>query len=266
MRTAQKSIRAILLSWYTHGALKEGAALSFYTVLALPPLFIAMATLASFMFDPNMIERNLLHSSAFLLGQTATSLIEITIHSISATTHFTFKNGWNLFILFILASGIFWQLQDSLNTILGHTSKKQNFIDFLLNQISLIFLVGVLCILFLATTFMDSIFSYFPQFPFNYLSKLSYLMSLGTFFGAMAFLFKFLPAQKLTWRAALFGSFITTLLFQIGKYFLVIYISSLTISSTYGAASSVIAILLWVYYSSQTIFLGAESIRAIQKN
>lgn len=261
-------LKRLLFSWYTHGSLKEGAALSFYTIIALPPLFLACTTLAHFVFDPVTLQKNLLDATTFLFGERVESVINFALQKTLFTPTLNLHTIFNLLFLFLLGSGVFWQLQDSLNTILGVPIKKQNFFKFLFNQIGLMSMVGLLCVFFIASTLLQSIFASIAAYqinnihiPYELFSFLSFGFSLFTFFIGITLTFKFLPQTHTPWKQAFLGSLCTTLLFEIGKYLLQIYFNFIQIDSLYGAASSLIALLLWVYYSSQTIFLGAECMK-----
>ena len=272
MRALKKFIVSIFSSWYKNGALKEGAALSFYTVLSLPALVIGITSLATLFFEKQKVQDTILLYSSFSFGQSGQEVIRSIIQEIPKNSLFTLTTAISIFFLFLTASGIFSSLQDALAVILQEPAAPLRIKNFLKNRIFLFLIVLSLGFILVVTTFLQSLFSFgathlteFFLFSFDTLKLLTACTNFLLFILITAFLFRSLPQKKQTWQAVWFGSLICGILFTLGKYFLSLYIAQANFGSAYGAAGSLMALLVWIYYSSQTLFLGAECMAEFSK-
>ena len=164
------------------------------------------------------------------------------------------------------ASGVFGQLQDALNTIWGVKAKPGGGIwGFLRTRFLSFAMVGGICFLLLVSMTIESLLKGFSHYVQSMLPggiviavAVYLLFDLAVVVSMLALIFKILPDAKVRWRDVWIGAFITALLFALGKWALGLYLGSGTAASAYGAASSLITLLLWVYYSSQILLFGAE--------
>lgn len=265
MKAFKKFIVKIFSSWYNNGALKEGAALSFYTVLSLPALVIGIASLATLFLERSVVQEKIVFASSLIFGSTGQEVIRGLVNQLPETGTLTLTTLLSILFLCIIASGIFSSLQDALNAILQTGTAPTNIKIFLKNRLFLFLMVLALGFIFITTTLLHTIFSFAAthstellRFSFDRLTLLSSITNFILFVLINAFLFRYLPERKSPWAAVWFGSVVTTILFTLGKFILGTYIYAANIGSAYGAAGSLMALLVWIYYSSQTIFLGAE--------
>jgi len=164
------------------------------------------------------------------------------------------------------ASGVFGQLQDALNTIWGVKAKPSGGIwGFLRSRFLSFTMIGGVCFLLLVSLTLESVLKAFSHYVQSVLpggiviAMTVYLIfDFGVIVLLFAMIFKFLPDAKIQWRDVWIGAFITAILFGIGKWALGFYLGSGAAGSAYGAASSLITLLLWVFYSSQILLFGAE--------
>jgi membrane protein len=262
----------ILSAWYTDGSLKEGAALSFYTLLALPALVVGLSSLALLFFDRSFVQEKILFYSSLSFGSNGQEIIASMANQIPHSGTLTLTTFLSMVILFILASSIFSSLQDSLNVIFHTPITETKIKKFLQNRTQLFFLVLCLGGILIVNTFLQGFFSFgathveqHVTLPFGLLHIITWLTNIILFFTLTAFLLRYLPEKKPHWKNVWFGSFVTTVLFTLGKYILGAYIDFANFGSAYGAAGSLMALLVWIYYSSQTFFLGAECVARREK-
>lgn len=247
--------------------LKLAAALAFSTLVALPGLLIIVIWITSTLYSPSGMEANMILQMNSLLGEDATAQIrEILINS-----KFDYTSLWpkilGVVILLISATGVFGEIQDSINTIWGlQTKPRAGILKLFINRFlsfSIILSLGFVLVVSLIanaliTTLSDSVQVHFPWIPmqlYYILNQLVIGIVLILLFGTI---FKLLPDAKLEWKDVFFSATITTALFMAGKYLIEYILSHNSTISMYGSAGAVIVILLWVYYSSIILYLGAE--------
>jgi membrane protein len=254
--------------WIADKAPQLGAALAYYTVFSLAPLIVVLLALVGFVFrnDPAGAWQKVTEQMSYFLGKSAIEVIQ----NIAAQASHPHKGLAAAIIGIALAlfgaSGVFGQLQGALNTIWDVKPKPGAGIAGYLRTRFLSFaLVAGICFLLLVSLTIEAVlksFSRYLQSVFSegvVLATIIYLifdLAVMTFF--FAFIFKFLPDAKVRWRDVWFGAFMTAVFFAIGKWALGLYLGSGSAASAYGAASSLVTLLLWVYYSSQILLFGAE--------
>ncbi len=250
--------------------LKLSASLAYYTVFALAPLLMLVISLISTFLGKDAIQNNIYPQIKSYVGSSAALQIQEMIKSVSLSG----KTGVAIFTsvatLLIGATSIFLEIQDSINIIWRVKAKpKKGWVKMLTNRLisfSMIITLGFLLLVSLIISALISALStrithYFPEFTI----QLFNLINIGVTFIVIAVLFgiifKFLPDVKIAWRDVRTGAFFTSLLFMLGKYLIGIYIQTTGTGSTYGAAGSLIVILVWIYYTSAILYFGAEFTR-----
>lgn len=250
--------------------LKLSASLAYYTVFALAPLLMLVISLISTFLGKDAIQNNIYPQIKSYVGSSAALQIQEMIKNVSLSG----KTGVAIFTsvatLLIGATSIFLEIQDSINIIWRVKAKpKKGWVKMLTNRlisfsmiISLGFLLLVsLIINALVLALSNRITQYFPEVTIQIFN----LINIGITFIVIAVLFgiifKFLPDVKIAWRDVRTGAFFTSLLFMLGKYLIGIYIQTTGTGSTYGAAGSLIVILVWIYYTSAILYFGAEFTR-----
>ncbi|SEL95908.1 membrane protein [Aquimarina amphilecti] len=266
-----KSFLKILITtyknWNANEPFQMSAAVSYYALFSFPALLIIIIQSTGIFYKKNEIKGKIIREISEVLGKDTAETIEVML-----------KNGIDqeqpalviligIITLLYGATGMFIALQKSLNTIWGVRPKPKNEILKMIKDrifsLGLILMIGfllltslVLTALITATT--DWISLHFPDFMIYVIQTFNFILSLVLITVLFAMIFKILPDVKMKWKDVWLGAFITTILFSIGKSALGIYFGTVNPGSTFGAAGSVILILLWVSYSSLILFFGAE--------
>lgn len=247
--------------------LKFSASLAYYTVFALAPLLMLVISLISVFLGDDAIQNNIYPQIKSYVGSSAAVQIQEMIKSVSLSGKTGVAIVISVVTLIIGATGIFLEIQDSINYIWRVKAKpKKGWVKMLTNRLisfSMIVSLGFLLLVSLiinglVLALSNRLTHYFPEVTI----KLFNLINLGITFLVIAVLFgiifKFLPDVKIAWRDVRTGAFFTSLLFMLGKYLIGIYIQTTGTGSTYGAAGSLIVILVWIYYTSAILYFGAE--------
>jgi len=254
--------------WLEDQAPQLGAALAYYTVFSLAPLVLLLLAIVGFIFrnDPAGAWRKMTEEMSYFLDKSALDVVA----NIAQTASHPNK-GMSATIIGILlalfgASGVFGQLQNALNTIWGVKAKPgAGIAGFIRSRFLSFAMVAGVCFLLLVSLVFESLlkgFSHYIQaiFPGGIAIALVvyFIFDLALVVLLFALIFKFLPDVKIQWRDVWIGALMTAIFFAIGKWALGLYLGSGAAASAYGAASSLITLLLWIYYSSQILLFGAE--------
>ena len=248
-------------------AIKLSASLSYYTIFSLPPLLIIIISLSGIFFGTEAVKGELFGQINGLVGNDAALQIQETIKNVKLSSSNKLAATMGIIILIIGASGVFAEIQDSINYIWGIKAKpKRGFVKFLKNRLmsfSMIGSVGFLMLVgLIVNSMMDVLNNRLESYFTNETFYLFYILNIIVVFVIITILFtvifKTLPDGKVVLRDCLIGASFTAFLFMIGKFAIGAYLGSSAVASVYGAAGSVILILVWVYYSAIILYFGAE--------
>lgn len=266
-------LKETLRSWNEHRALRLGAALAFYTVFSIAPLFLIVLAIAGMWFGEEAARRQLFDQIHGLLGQQGGEAVQAVVTSANKPKTGTWATIVAVLTLLIGATGVFVQLQDALNTIWqvrrqpGHGLRA--FIKGRLLSFAMVLAIGFLLLVSLVVSASLAALGKFMSglMPAQEAvwQLVNFVISLGLIGLLFAMIFKVLPDVKIGWREVWIGAVLSAVLFNLGKFALGMYLGRSSVASAYGAAGSLVIILLWVYYASQTLFLGAEFTRAYAK-
>jgi membrane protein len=254
--------------WLQDKAPQLGAALAYYTVFSLAPLVLVVLAIVGVIFrhDPGGAWNKITQQMSYFLDPSALQVVQNIAQKASQPGKSTIATIIGVALALFGASGVFGQLQDALNTIWSVKAKPaQGIWGFLRSRFLSFAMVGGICFLLLVSLAVEALlkgFSHYVQsvLPGGIVIALSvYLIfDFAVVVLLFALIFKFLPDVKIQWRDVWTGAVMTAILFGIGKWLLGFYLGSGAAASAYGAASSLITLLLWVYYSSQILLFGAE--------
>jgi len=254
--------------WLQDKAPQLGAALAYYTVFSLAPLILVLLAIIGVIFrdDPAGAWHRITQQMSYFLDPSALQVVQNIAQKASQPGKSTIATIIGIALALFGASGVFGQLQDALNTIWGVKAKPARGIwGFLRNRFLSFAMVAGICFLLLVSLAVEALlkgFSHYVQsvLPGGLVVALAvYLIfDFAVVVLLFAMIFKFLPDVKIQWRDVWIGAVMTAILFGIGKWLLGLYLGSGAAGSAYGAASSLITLLLWVYYSSQILLFGAE--------
>ena len=244
-----------------------GAALAYYTVFSLAPLLIIAIAMAGLVFGQEAAQGQIFEQLRGLLGEASAKAMQDMVQDANAKPATgVVATLIGVVTLLFGASGVFGQLQTSLNAIWDVEPKPGRGILGLVRDRILSFgFILVVGFLLLVSLLLTAAVALVAQWFGGMLPAmetlaqiLNFVVSLAVITLLFAMIFKFLPDAKIAWHDVWIGAFITALLFTVGKLALGLYLGKSGVGSSYGAAGSLIVLLLWVYYSSQILFFGAE--------
>lgn len=255
--------------------MKMSASLSYYTIFSLGPLLVVIISLTGIFWGREAVEGRIYGQIDQLIGHASAIQVQEIIQNVEVSKLDSIGAAIGIVILFIGATTVFAEMQDSINFIWSVKPKpKKGFVKLLLNRLisfSLLLSFGFLLLVSLIVNavmeaFHDRIKDYFSSLPVSLLQVGNWLLILFVITCLFAIIYKVLPDAKLAWRDSFIGASVTSVLFLIGKLLISLYVSFSSIGSTYGAATAVIVILVWVYYSSVILFFGAEFTKVFAVN
>jgi membrane protein len=254
--------------WLQDKAPQLGAALAYYTVFSLAPLILVLLAIVGVIFrhDPAGAWNKITQQMSYFLDPSAVQVVQDIAEKASQPGKSTMATIIGIALAIFGASGVFGQLQDALNTIWGVKAKpSQGISGFLRSRFLSFAMVAGICFLLLVSLTIEALLKGFSHYVQSVLpGGMGIALAVYLVFDFVvvvllfAMIFKFLPDVKIQWRDVWIGAVITAILFGIGKWLLGFYLGSGAAGSAYGAASSLITLLLWVYYSSQILLFGAE--------
>ena len=265
-RTLWHLIKEAAADWSHDRAPRLGAALAYYTVFSLVPFLVVVIALIGMVLGQEAAQSAILSHIATLVGDQSAAAIKDMIRRADQPSTGLVATGLAVVTLLFGASGVFGQLQDALNTVWGVEPKegrgvwgfiKDRFLSFVA-VLGTGFLLLVSLILSSALAAFGKWFSGLLPLPEALLHLFNFVLSFVVVTGLFALIFKVLPDAKVAWRDVWVGALLTAALFTIGKYALGLYLGKSNVASAYGAAGSLVLILLWVYYSAQILLYGAE--------
>lgn len=262
LRDFGRDVLTAAVRWYEHGAPTLGATLAFYCIFSLAPLALILIRVTEFFFHKGSVLSQTLAST---VGPQGAEMVE----AVAANARFSGSGPTALIVgltsLFIGATGVLVQLQTSLNTIWNVQSKGASWLRYFLQRLASLLVVAALGVIMGASVIVTAVVSAFEQRLAYIFPILTQLMGYGELVVSLvslslitALLFRFLPDTEVRWGASLVGGLFTALLLMIGKVLIGAYLGVSAPHSSYGAAGALVALLLWVYYSSQILFFGAE--------
>jgi membrane protein len=267
-----KLLKNTFKEWKEKDPFRQSAVIAYYAIFSLPALLVIIIAIAGFFMDKEAVSGNIHDQIASAMGSDTADQVENMVTEASETRNSTIATIIGIATLLFGATGVFVQLQKTLNIIweVKGEKKKKGIITFLRTRIfsfGIILSIGFLLLISLIVTSMltvmsDWLKSQLPDFILVIFFVLNFLLSLVIISVLFALMFKFLPDAKIKWRHVWVGAFVTGLLFVLGKFALGLYFGKAEPGSVYGAAGSIVLILLWVSYSSMILFFGAEFTRS----
>jgi membrane protein len=256
--------------WLRHHDARLGAALAYYSVSSLGPLLLIVVSVAGLFFGGDAVRNALTGQFRSLLGETGSQAVEAMLKGAGSTTGGTIAGLVGVVLLLVAAVGVVVQLKDALNTI-WETKQPEGAGLWWYLRTYLISFAGILALGFLlavslvVSTGLAALSSWMGGGQSFLWQLLNFVISLGVLGLLFAMLFKWFPDAAVGWREALIGGLSTALLFNLGKLAIGWYIGRQGLESTYGAAASLVVLLVWVYYSAQIVLFGAEVTRVLSK-
>lgn len=278
MKKKIKNVYSYLKQVFTEFAedniLKYSASLAYYTVFSIAPLLIIIISIFGALFGREAIQGDVYKQIKGLVGNDAAVQIQDTIKNIHLSGNNIFATVIGVVILLIGATGIFGEVQDSLNKIWGLRIKtRKTWWKLIINRLLSFSLIVSVGFVMMVSLLLSAIVSAFGKFLARYFSEFSVVLvqmidNVLTFIVTtflFSLMFKMLPDAKIKWKDVLIGGLITSVFFTLGKLAIGYYLGSSNIANVYGAAGSIMIIMVWVYYSSIILYLGAEFTKVYAK-
>jgi membrane protein len=255
------------IGFINDNAFKLSASLSYYTIFALCPLLMIIISLAGIFFGREAVQGKIYWQLNGLVGNEAALQIQNIITNIQQNQYTTVGAVAGSLILVVGATGVFTEMQDSINYIWSVKAKpKKSWLKFLTNRLlsfSLIVGMGFVLLVSLIISALLNLLSgkledFFSSYTVYLFHTINWCVTLVVISVLFAVIFKILPDAIISWRDAVVGAAVTAALFLLGKFLITFYISRSNMDVTYGTAASIIIILSWVYYNALILYFGAE--------
>jgi membrane protein len=252
--------------WSEHQAPRLGASVAFYSVLSFAPLLVLVTAVIALVFGETHAQTALIEEARQWIGNEGAKTTEALLKNAQKPSSGIFATVAAFVTLLFGASGVFGELHDALNVIWEVPPKTNGGIIGLIKDklfsfgmvLSVGFLLLVSLILSAALAYIGSYFGELIPVPPVVLEVVNFLVSFGVITVLFGLMFKYVPNAKIAWRDVRVGAVGTALLFTVGKFLLGLYLGKASVGSPYGAAGSLVAVVVWIYYSAQIFFFGAE--------
>lgn len=248
-------------------ALKMSASLAYYTVFSMAPLLMILISLTSIFYGRDAVQNRVFNEINGFVGNDAALQIQEILKQITLSQDSTFAIVVGLTTLFIGATGVFVEIQDSINQIWRVKAKpKKGWKKLIINRIlsfSMIISLGFLLIVSLVINgiilaLSEKLSQYFPETTIWIVEIINAGITFTVIAALFGIIFKYLPDVEISWKDVRIGAIFTAVLFTTGRFLIGLYIEKVGPGSAYGAAGSLIVILVWVYYTSAILYFGAE--------
>ena len=253
-------------AWNEHEAPRLSAALSFYSIVSLAPLVILVIAIVSLAIGHSAAQDQIFSEVQELIGVAGARAVEAVVEHSKEPVSSGVASVIGLLTLLFGASGVFAELQSALNKIWevkpGSESNIANLIKARSFSFGMVLAVGFLLVVSLvvsaALAALGKLADEVLPVPESVLATMNFIVSFAGIAGLFALLFKYVPDAKIPWKDVWVGAITTALLFTIGKTLIGLYLGRAAVGSAYGAAGSLIVVVLWIYYSAMIFFFGAE--------
>ena len=258
-------LKETILGFIDDEGLSHGASIAFYTVTSMAPVLLIVIAIAGLAFGQEAAQNAITMQLSGLMGQQTAQVLQSAVESAGHKTSGILATVIGIVTLIVTASGVFGEMQTALNKIWKAKPKGTTVSRLIRARAASLGLVAAMGFLLMVSLVVSTALSAFGSYlnailPFGkiILSVLNFVVSLFLISFLFAAIYKILPDRNLQWNDVAFGAIVTAILFSVGKSLISRYIGSSSVASSFGAASALIILLLWVYYSAQIFLLGAE--------
>lgn len=259
-------------AWSDDNCFRLSAALSYYTLFSIAPIFVILIATAGYFFGDEAVSGVIFEKAVAMIGPDAASGLQSMVKNAYVSKPTSLGSIFSIVLLVFSATALVTSLQGSLNTIWNvRIRADKGLIYFGISRLLAIAMVLVIGFLLIATLVLNAIWVGLGDFLSRYLADYAFylieagqlLLSFLTTTILFALLFKFLPDAYVRWSNVWIGAITTSILFVIGRYLISIYLGNTNITSLYGAAGSIILLIVWINYSAWIFFLGAEVVHVV---
>lgn len=274
IQTLGQVVRDTVSNWFKHRSAVESAALAFYTMFSLAPMLLVVISVAGAIWGEEAVRGQIVREFEGLMGRDAAHTVQEVLRSTVRRPTSPLTAAIGIVTLLSGATAFFVQLQDSLNHAWEVAPKPGHLVQsFLWKRIisfGMVVGMGFLLLVSLAVSAALSsleayVESHLASSPISIVQVINQVLSFAVVAVLFTLIYRVLPDAKIAWRDVALGAVVTALMFTIGKYLIGLYLGRTQIASAYGAAGSVVVILVWVYYSTLVLLLGAELTRVYSR-
>jgi membrane protein len=261
--------RDSVVGWMEHNASRTGAALAFYTVFSLAPILLLSIAIAGIFFGERAARGEIFEQISGLIGPTGAAAVQSVVHNASKTGAGALSTVFSVLTVMIGATTALVELKAGLDKIWDvPPERRQGFWYLVRTRLLSVGVILALAFLLLVSLVISAGLAALQKFSrggqvlamvLDWCNVLFAFVLVAALFGTI---YKVLPSVRIAWRDVAIGAVVTAALFSIGKYVIGVYLGNSGLASTYGAAGSVIVLLVWVYYSAQIFLFGAEFTRS----
>lgn len=270
LKSAFSLLKKAFSGWRKDRVSLLAAALAYYTVLSIAPLIVIVIAIAGSVFGVEAAQGEIVNALGGLIGTQGAQVVESVVKNAAQPELNSAASLFGAITLLISASGLFSHLQIALNIVWNVKAKKnRNLWEVLRKRLLSFGMVVAIGFLLLVSLLVSTTISTLAQLEVDFIPNIpslwqwaDALISLGIVILLFALIYKYLPDVDLSWKNVWIGAMITAALFILGKYLLGFYISRSSIGSAYGAAGSLVVMLVWIFYSTQILLFGAELTQA----
>ena len=259
-------LKTTVYEWMDHRAMQAAAALAYYALFSIAPLLLIVISIVGLVFGPDTARASVMDQMRGLVGESGARGIEQMLAGVRDPTANAAAGLVGVVVLLFGASGVFGQLKDALNTIWEAPAPPGGMIASYVRgrflSFAMVLAVGFLLLVsLLVSAGLQAVGTYMTGLlpgSEGIWEGVNFLVSWGTITLLFAMIFKYIPDKEIRWRDVWIGALISALLFSLGKTLIGLYLGRSAVASAYGAAGSLVVLLVWVYYSSLLVLLGAE--------
>jgi membrane protein len=260
--------------WSSHKAPRLGAALAYYTVFSIGPLLLISVAIAGVVFGAEAASNQIYETLHGLVGEAGATVVQDAVKNADKPDTSVLATILGIASLLFGASGVFGELHDALNTVWGVKAKElkglRNIVGILKERLLSFSMVLGTGFLLLVSLVVTSVLSVVGKWLSSTLPGgevvwqiINFIIAQAVITSIFAAIFLYVPDVRMRWREGVIAGFVTAIMFNLGKLAIGVYIGKADLASTYGAAGSLIVLLVWIYYSSQILYFGAEMSRAL---
>lgn len=261
-----KLLKKAYFSWMKNGAYGRSATIAYYALFSLPSLLIIVVSIAGYFFGRDAVQGRLTSEIAKFIGYDTANAVQSMIENAALSQNSTMAIIFGFVMLVFGATGVFFQLKLAMNNIWNVAARKTDFLQLVFDRIislGMVVVLGLLLLIAMVVSTMlkvlaDRIENFLPNITAFMVTAANFIISFLIITTLFAAIFKLLPDIRIRLRTTYVGASVTTILFLLGEYVISFYFGQSQPGSVYGGASSVVLILLWVYFTCLILFFGAE--------
>ena len=267
IKSSWSILKNTVKNFFEDDSMSYASSIAFYTIFSMPAILIIALAIGATFYERDVVQTELLGQVASLIGPESAKEIELILSNATFDATSAFAKIVGVITLMFSATTVFISLQTSLNKIWGIKPKpKRGLLKYVLNRLLSLAMVVSFGFLLLVSLVIDAVLVIFQGFlsrilagiTFYILNGFNIAISLTIITVIFGLMFKVLPDARIKWRDVWVGAAVTTILFTLGKYLIGFYLGNSSFNSAYGAAGSLVVILVWIYYSTIIFLFGAE--------